>query len=144
MPSPPSAAPCSGRVPPRPFIESASGVADGGRTGLTGVTTAALFLFAAFFTPLIAAVPSYATAPALIVVGIFMMRGIGGIDFHRFEEGAPAFLTFLLMPLTYSIATGLAFGFLSYVLIRLLLGRIHECNWFLIAAAIFSVISLAV
>ncbi|MBE0598473.1 MAG: NCS2 family permease [Desulfuromonadales bacterium] len=125
------------------YIESASGVADGGRTGLTAVTTAVLFLLAIFFTPLIGAVPSFATAPALLLVGIFMMRGIGRIDFYRFEDGVPAFLTFVLMPLTYSIATGLAFGFLSFVLIRLLLGRIRECNPFLSLAALFSLLSLA-
>jgi len=125
------------------YIESASGVADGGRTGLTAVTTAALFWLAAFFTPLIAAVPAYATAPALIVVGMFMMRGIGQIDFYSFEEGAPAFITFILMPLTYSIATGLAFGLISFVLIKLLLGKIGTCDPFLIGAAIFAAVSLA-
>jgi len=124
------------------FIESASGVADGGRTGLAGVVTSLLFLGAVFFTPLIAAVPPYATAPALIVVGIFMMRGIAQIDFYNFEEAAPAFLTFLLMPLTYSISTGLAFGFLSYVAIKLALGKIRQCDPFLIGAAAFSLVSL--
>jgi AGZA family xanthine/uracil permease-like MFS transporter len=124
------------------YIESAAGVADGGRTGLTGTVTAGLFLLAALFTPVISAVPAFATAPALIIVGIFMMRGIGQIDFYNFEEGAPAFLTFLLMPLTYSIATGLAFGFLSFVLLKLLLGKIRECDPFLIGAALFSLGSL--
>ncbi len=124
------------------FIESASGVSDGGRTGLTGVVTAALFFLAAFFTPLIGAVPPYATAPALIIVGIFMMRGIGQIDFYSFEEAAPAFLTILLMPLTYSIATGLAFGFISQVVIKLALGKYRECDPFLLAAAGISLISL--
>ncbi|BCR04309.1 guanine permease [Desulfuromonas versatilis] len=126
------------------YIESASGVSDGGRTGLTAVVTATLFLVSALFTPLIGAVPAYATAPALMIVGIFMMRGIGQIDFYDFEEGAPAFLTFVLMPLTYSIATGLAFGMLSYVLLKLCLGKIRECEPFLIGAAIFSLISLMV
>jgi len=124
------------------YIESASGVADGGRTGLTGLTTAILFLAAALFTPLIGAVPAFATAPALIIVGIFMMRGIGQIDFYNFEEGAPAFLTFILMPLTYSIANGLAMGFLSFVLLKLFLGKIRECDPFLVGAAVFSLASL--
>lgn len=84
----------------------------------------------------------YATAPALLIVGIFMMRGIGQVNFYTFEEGAPAFLTFLLMPLTYSIATGLAFGFLSYVLIKICLGKVRECGPFLLAA--FSLVSLLV
>jgi len=126
------------------FIESASGVADGGRTGLTSIVTAFCFLLAMFFTPLIGAVPAFATAPALILVGIFMMRGISQIDFYNFEEAAPAFLTFILMPLTYSIATGLAFGFVSFVLIKLLLGKTRELNPFLVGAAIFSLISLLV
>lgn len=126
------------------YIESAAGVSDGGRTGFTAVVTALLFLAALFFTPLIAAVPPFATSPALIIIGIFMMRGIGQIDFYDFEEAAPAFLTFLLMPLTFSIATGLAFGFISYVLIKLLLGKIRQCDLFLIAAAVFSIISLIV
>lgn len=126
------------------YIESASGVSDGGRTGLTGVVTAGCFLLAMFFTPLIGTVPAFATAPALILVGIFMMRGISQIDFYNFEEGAPAFLTFILMPLTYSIATGLAFGFVSFVLIKLLVGKARQLNPFLIVAAIFSLISLLV
>jgi AGZA family xanthine/uracil permease-like MFS transporter len=124
------------------YIESASGVSDGGRTGLTGTTTAILFFLSAFFTPLIGTVPAFATAPALIVVGIFMMRGIGQIDFYNFEEGAPAFLTLLLMPLTYSISTGLAFGFISYVLLKLLQGKGKECDPFLIGCAVFSLASL--
>lgn len=124
------------------FIESASGVADGGRTGLTGVTTAGLFFLSAFFAPLIAAVPVFATAPALIMVGVFMMRGIGRIEFTQFEEGLPAFLTIIFMPLTYSIATGLAFGFLSYVLIQLGLGKFRQVHPLLFAAAGLSLISL--
>ncbi len=124
------------------YIESAAGVSEGGRTGLTGVVTALLFLGAAFFTPLAAAVPSFATAPALIIVGIFMMRGVGQIDFYNFEEGVPAFLTLVLMPLTFSIATGLAFGFLSFVLLKLMLGKIRQCDPFLIAAALLSLLSL--
>jgi AGZA family xanthine/uracil permease-like MFS transporter len=126
------------------FIESASGIAEGGRTGLTAVVTSLCFLGAAFFTPLISAVPLYATAPALILVGIFMMRGIGQIDFYSFEEGVPAFLTFLLMPLTYSIATGLAFGFISYLLIQTLLGKLLQCDPFLIGIAVFAGISLSI
>jgi AGZA family xanthine/uracil permease-like MFS transporter len=125
------------------YIESASGVAQGGRTGLTGVTTALCFLSAAFFSPLIAVVPAFATAPALIVVGIFMLRGIGQLDFYDLSEALPAFLTILLMPLTFSIATGLAFGFVSYVLLRLFSGRARECDPYLIGAALLSAVSLA-
>ena len=123
------------------YLESASGVSEGGRTGLTGLTTAALFFLAAFFAPLATAIPAFATAPALIMVGVFMMRGIGRIDFYDFEEGLPAFLTLLVMPLTFSIATGLAFGFLSYVLLKLCLGKIRQCDPFLLFAATLSFIS---
>ena len=125
------------------YIESASGVADGGRTGLASVFTAALFLLAVLFTPLIGIVPGFATAPALIIVGVFMMRGISQINFYNFADAAPAFLTFIMMPLTFSIANGLAFGFVSYVLIRLFAGRIRECDPFLVGAAVLSAISLA-
>lgn len=124
------------------YVESASGVADGGRTGLASVMTGALFLLAMFFTPIISVIPNFATAPALIAVGIFMIRSIGTIDFHDFEEGLPAFLTFVLMPLSFSIATGLAFGFISYVLIKLLLGKIRKCDPILILVAVFSLVSL--
>jgi len=124
------------------FIESAAGVADGGRTGLASVMTSVLFLLSAFFTPLIGAIPGYATAPALIAVGIFMMRGMKDIDFVNFEEALPAFLTFVLMPLTYSIARGLAFGFMSYVLLKLFVGKIRECDPVLLAIALLSFVSL--
>jgi len=126
------------------YIESAAGVSDGGRTGLTAAVTALLFLLAIFFTPLVGAVPAFATAPALIIVGIFMLRGIGQIDFYNFEEGLPAFLTLILMPLTFSIATGLAFGFISYVLLKLLRGHIRQCSPVLVAIAGLSMISLLI
>ncbi|MBE0501079.1 MAG: NCS2 family permease [Desulfuromonadales bacterium] len=126
------------------YIESAAGVADGGRTGLTSLVTASLFLVAAFFTPLVGAVPPFATAPALIIVGIFMLRTVSQIDFYKFEEALPSFLTLILMPLTFSIATGLAFGFSSYVLIKLLRGEIRQCDPVLIAIALFSLISLSI
>ena len=124
------------------YIESAAGVAEGGRTGLASVITGGLFLLAMFFTPVIGVIPGFATAPALIVVGIFMMRGIGAIDFHSFEEGVPAFLTFTLMPLTFSIAKGLAFGFMAHVAVKLLLGKIKDCDPILIAIAVLSLISI--
>ncbi len=126
------------------YIESAAGVADGGRTGLTSLVTASLFLVAAFFTPLVGAVPPFATAPALIIVGIFMLRTVSQIDFYNFEEALPSFLTLILMPLTFSIATGLAFGFSSYVLIKLLRGQIRQCDPVLIVIALFSLISLSI
>jgi AGZA family xanthine/uracil permease-like MFS transporter len=126
------------------YIESASGVAEGGRTGLTAVTTGVLFLLAAFFTPIIGSVPGYATAPALIIVGIFMMRGIGQIDFYSFEEGIPAFLTLILMPLTYSIANGLIFGFIAYVIIKLAFGKVKEVDPILVVIAVLSLAQLII
>lgn len=126
------------------YIESASGVAEGGRTGLTSLVTGALFLIALFFGPLIGAIPAFATAPALVVVGLFMVRSIGRIDFQRFDEALPAFLTIVLMPLTYSIATGLLFGFLSYVVLKLLAGRFRELNPVLGVIALLSLLDLLV
>jgi len=126
------------------YIESASGVAEGGRTGMTAITTGILFLLAAFFTPVIGAVQAYATAPALIVVGIFMMRGIGQINFYDFEEGVPAFLTLILMPLTYSIAQGLVFGFIAYALIKVLLGKVKDLDPILMVIAVLCLVSLLV
>ena len=126
------------------YIESAAGVAEGGRTGLTAVTTGILFLLAAFFTPVIGSVQAYATAPALIIVGIFMMRGIGQINFYDFEEGVPAFLTLILMPLTYSIAQGLVFGFISYALIKVLVGKVKQVDPVLLIIAALCVVSLVI
>ena len=126
------------------YIESASGVAEGGRTGMTAVTTGVLFILAAFFTPVIGAVQAYATAPALIVVGIFMMRGIGQINFYDFEEGVPAFLTLILMPLTYSIAQGLVFGFIAYALIKIFVGKVKDLDPILMVIAALCLVSLLV
>ena len=105
------------------YIESGAGIAAGGRTGLTSVVTAGLFLAALFFTPLAVAVPAVATAPALIVVGVYMFRNIRRIDFSDLGEGIPAFLTIILMPFTYSISLGIAFGFLSYIVLAVAAGR---------------------
>ena len=108
------------------YVESATGVEEGGRTGLTAVTVAVLFLLALFLTPVFVAVPGIATAPALVVVGALMMRGAKDLDWHRADEAIPAFLTLAVMPLTFSIANGITFGIVSYVLIKLLSGRWRE------------------
>ena len=110
------------------YIESATGVEAGGRTGLTALTVGALFLLALFFSPLVAMVGSYApiTAPALVVVGALMMGNAGRVAWDDFSEAIPAFLAMLGMPLTFSIADGLALGFISYPLIKLLAGRARE------------------
>jgi len=105
------------------YIESGAGIAEGGRTGLASVVTGVLFLSALFLTPLIGVVPKFATAPALIMVGVFMFRSIGKIDMSDFRMAMPAFLTIILMPLTYSISTGLAFGFMAHIILTLAAGR---------------------
>ena len=110
------------------YIESAAGVAEGGRTGLTSVTVAALFGAALFFSPVFSAIPAFATAPALVVIGYFMMESITKIDFRDITEGIPAFLTIAMMPLSYSIAEGIIFGLLSYVILKLATGRHKEIS----------------
>ncbi|MFT5874252.1 MAG: AGZA family xanthine/uracil permease-like MFS transporter [Clostridium sp.] len=100
------------------FVESSAGVAEGARTGLASVVTGILFLIAMFFSPLFIAIPVCATAPALIIVGFFMMEGVTKIDFNDFTEGVPAFLTIAMMPLTYSIGDGLTIGLLSYAVLN--------------------------
>jgi AGZA family xanthine/uracil permease-like MFS transporter len=113
------------------FIESASGVEQGGRTGLTGLTVAALFLLALFFSPLIAMIGSYPpiTAPALVIVGAMMMQNVAKIDWKDYTETIPAFLTLIGLPLSYSIADGLSLGFISYPIIKLFCGRGREVSW---------------
>jgi AGZA family xanthine/uracil permease-like MFS transporter len=110
------------------YIESATGVSEGGRTGLTAVTVAFLFLIAAFFSPLAMAIPPIATAPALIIVGALMIKEVVSIDWKDLTEGAPAFLTILAMPLTFSIANGLALGFILYAVLKVLTGRAREAS----------------
>lgn len=120
------------------YVESASGVQAGGRTGLTALVVAGLFLLAMFFAPLAGSVPAYATAPALLYVACLMVREFEEISWGDVTESAPAVLTALMMPFTYSIANGLAFGFVSYAAIKLLTGRareVHAATW--IVAALF-------
>lgn len=122
------------------FVESASGVQAGGRTGLTAITIAALFIAALFFSPLAASVPAYATAPALLYVAGLMMRELTEIEWDDLTEAAPAAITALAMPFTYSIANGLAFGFITYVAVKVFTGRwsmLHPATQ--IVAALFVV-----
>lgn len=111
------------------YIESASGITEGGRSGFTAVVTAACFILSIFFIPLLSAIPGYATAPALIIVGVLMAGNVAGIRWSDPAESIPCFLTILLMPLTYSIAEGLAVGFIAYPLIKSFQGKAHELNW---------------
>ncbi|MBL8171453.1 MAG: NCS2 family permease [Acidobacteria bacterium] len=110
------------------YIESATGVSEGGRTGLTAVVVAALFLLATFFSPLAGTIPPIATSPALIIVGALMISAVTTIDWDDITEGIPAFLTILAMPLTFSIANGLALGFIFYPLLKVLTGRWREAS----------------
>ncbi|MDP7286498.1 MAG: NCS2 family permease [Phycisphaerae bacterium] len=122
------------------YIESGAGIAEGGRTGLASVVTGVLFLAALFLTPLIRIVPPFATAPALIMVGVFMFRSIGKIDMSDFGSAMPAFLTIILMPLTYSISTGLAFGFMAHIVLTVAAGRVGKIG---VVMWIIGVLSLA-
>ena len=102
------------------YIESAAGVAEGGRTGLTSVATAGMFVVALFFSPIFLAIPAFATAPALIIVGLMMMKAIKDIDFTDYTIAIPAFLTIIIMPIASSIADGMMFGFISYLILSLI------------------------
>lgn len=119
---------CLGTSTVTTYIESATGVSEGGRTGLTAVVVAVLFLLATFFSPLAGAVPAIATAPALILVGVFMIRSAVHIRWDDLTEAIPAFLSIIAMPLTFSIANGLALGFIFYPLLKLLTGRGREAS----------------
>ncbi|MGM0396683.1 MAG: NCS2 family permease [Bacillota bacterium] len=125
---------CLGTSTVTTYVESAAGVAEGGRTGLTALSTAAMFTVALFFAPLFTMIPTAATAPALVIVGLFMMSPITKMDFVDFTESIPAFLTIVMMPFAYSIADGIVFGMVSYVVLKLLTGRTKEVSkvmWFL-------------
>ena len=108
------------------YVESASGVTEGGRTGLTAMTTGILFLLAVIFSPLFLTIPSFATAPALIVVGFYMLGAVAKIDFDDLSDAIPAFLTIVAMPLAYSISEGIAIGVISWTLLNLLTGKARE------------------
>ncbi len=124
------------------FVESASGIAVGGRTGLTALTTAILFVISLFFSPMIGVVPAFATAPALILVGVYMFKNLLDIDFHNIEVAIPCFLIILIMPLTYSISIGISFGFISYILVCLFGGKIKDIKPIMWAIGFFSVVEL--
>jgi adenine/guanine/hypoxanthine permease len=125
------------------YVESAAGIEQGGRTGLTSVVTGALFLLAIIFAPLVGVVPEYATAPALIMVGLFMMKEVRAINFAAIEEAFPAFIIIVMIGLSYSISTGLAFGFISFVIIKSAAGKIREVKPTMWIIAILSLAFLA-
>ncbi len=120
------------------YIESAAGVQAGGRTGLTALTTAACFLLALFFTPLILMIPAAAVAPALVVVGIAMFEGVVDLDLRKFEIAAPAVLTILVMPLAYSISTGIGVGLIALAALGVGSGHARQVTSFTyVLAAVF-------
>ena len=122
------------------LIESGHLEAEGGRTGLTACVVAVLFLLALFFAPLAGTVPAFATAPALLFVAVLMTRGLAEIDWDDLTESAPAVITAVGMPFTYSIADGIAFGFISYAVIKVLAGRFRDLSpMVLVIAALFAV-----
>ena len=111
------------------YVESAAGIGEGGRTGLTAVTTGLLFLLALVLAPLATMIPNAATAPALIIVGVLMASSVLDIDFSDFTEAFPAFMTFVLMPLTYSIANGIAGGIIFYTVLKVATGKAKQVHW---------------
>ncbi len=133
-----------GSSPGTSYIESAVGIAEGGRTGLTAVVTGALFLPFMFLSPLLSTVPAIATAPALVLVGVFMMKPVHKIHWDVYEESIPAFLAMALIPLTYSITQGIIWGFLSWTVLKVSRGKWNEIPPMLWAIDIFSVLALLV
>jgi len=133
-----------GTSPTTAYAESAAGIEQGGRTGLTALITGILFLLALLFVPIVEVVPKYATAPALIMVGLFMAREVKRIDFANMEEAFPSFIIMVMIALSYSISTGLAFGFVSYTLIKTVLGKAREIKPAMWIIAILSVLFLAI
>ncbi|HEX4426878.1 MAG TPA: NCS2 family permease [Terriglobales bacterium] len=129
------------------YIESAAGVAAGARTGLSNIVVAILFLLAMFCAPLASAIPGYATAPALILVGVLMSQSIANVAWKDFSEAVPAFITMLATPLTFSIATGLSLGLISYTVVKIAVGKAREINlliWILTLLFILRYVYLAV
>lgn len=131
-----------GTSPITAYIESSSGVAAGGRTGLTSVSTAFMFVLALFFAPLFLIVPASATSPALIVVGLFMISAVAKINFDDITESLPAFVTLIFMPFTYSIAQGIVFGILTYFFVKILSGRYKDVSTMIYVLSALFIIKL--
>jgi len=125
------------------YIESAAGVAEGGRTGLVPVVTGVLFLGAMWLSPLASVIPAQATAPALVIVGFYMMGVARDIPWDDYDEAIPAFVTMLVMPLTWSITNGIGAGFVTFAAIRLLSGQGRRVHWMVYAASIAFVVYFA-
>lgn len=122
------------------YVESASGVAQGGRSGLTALSVAVCFVFALFFAPLFTAIPGSAVCPALVIVGLFMLSPIKDIPLDDMSEAIPAYLTMILMPVTYSISNGILLGLIAYVVLNLCTGKSKKVSWFMIVLAVLFVL----
>ena len=133
---------CMGTSTTTSFVESAAGIAVGGRTGLTACVVSLLFLLSLFFAPLASAIPAYATAPALFFVAVLMTSGLATIDWNDLTVAAPVVVAALAMPLTFSIANGIAFGFISWTAIKLLSGRWKDLNSAMWVLSILFIIKL--
>ena len=121
------------------YVESSSGVAQGGRTGLTSIVTAILFVCAIFFTPIVKIVPGYATAPALIIVGVYMMMSLRDLNYDDWTELIPSIVGFFMMPFAYSIATGIEFAIVLYVAIKLLTGKFKDISFLMVVLSVLFV-----
>jgi len=124
------------------YIESAAGIEEGGRTGLTAVVAGLLFLPFMFFSPILSFIPAIATAPVLVIVGLFMMTGIVSLDWKNYEESLPAFLAFILIPLTYNITQGIIWGLLFYTAIKIIRGKAREVHPMLYIIDVLAIVGL--
>ncbi len=124
------------------YIESASGVKEGGRTGLTAVVAGLLFLPFMFLSPLLSLIPVVATSPVLVIVGVFMAQTLRNIDWLKMDEAIPAFVAFILIPLTYSISQGIVWGFLTYTFVKIFTGKTKDITFILIIIDIFAIVAL--
>lgn len=131
---------CLGTSTVTTYVESASGVAQGGRSGLTAFSVAACFVLALFFAPVFTAIPGSAVCPALVFVGLFMLSPIKDIPLDDFSESIPAFLTMILMPMTYSISNGILLGLVAYVILNLCTGKVKKVGWFMAALSILVIL----
>lgn len=133
---------CLGTSTVTTFVESASGVAEGGRTGLTALSTAAMFALSLFFAPIFIMIPAAATAAALVIVGLFMMSPIKEINFDDYTEAIPAFLTIIMMPFSNSIAEGIVFGMISYTLLKAITGKFKDISWTMLVISLLFLVRI--
>ncbi|MBA4144534.1 MAG: permease, partial [Cytophaga sp.] len=133
-----------GSSPGTAFIESAVGIEAGGRTGLTAITAAMLFLPFLFLSPLLSAIPAIATAPALVMVGVFMIQPVTKINWQQWDDAVPAFLAMVMIPFTYSISQGIIWGFLSWTLLKLAGGKRNEVSATLFIIDAFCITALII